>query len=65
MTADPYSLLVPWIERARHLVADTGGVDRAIVALAADIDYEGDADRVAAIALIQLAADEDSTGVTR
>ncbi len=65
MTGDPYSLIVPWIERARHLVAATGSIDRAIIALAADIDYEGDADRVAAIALIQLAADEDFAGVTR
>lgn len=57
--------LVPAITHARETVATTDTLDDAVDALAAEIEERGDGHVLAALALIQLAGDEDYAGVTR
>lgn len=65
MTKEPAELLAPWIEKARQTVASTGDLHEAIGSLALEIMEHGNEAGLAAIALIQLAADEDFSGVTQ
>jgi len=61
----PGEVLAPWIDRARKVVASTGSLNEAIETLTLEIIESGRGEAVAALALIQLAADEDFAGVSR
>lgn len=67
MTADPAALLASHIDHARQVVASTGSLNEAIGTLVLDLEEMGSgrAATIAALALIQLAGDEDYAGVTR
>lgn len=68
MTANTSAILAGHVERARQVVATTGSLDEAVGVLVLELmqrPSHTDAATIAALALIQLAADEDCAGVTR
>ncbi len=66
MTVNPADLLTTWIERAREVAASTGSLHESVGTLVLELEEnQGRGATVAALALLQLAADEDYSGVTR
>lgn len=65
MSKDHAEALAPWIEKARHTLASTDSLDEATGTLILDVMKSSRGDIIATLALIQLAADDDFTGVTR
>ncbi len=61
----PAEVLAPWIEKAREITASTDSLNEAIGTLILDVMQSDKGDIIATLALLQLAADEDSTGDTR
>jgi hypothetical protein len=61
----PGEVLAPWIEKARETVAATDSLNEAIGTFILEVTKSRQADILATLALIQLAADEDFSGVTR
>ncbi len=66
MEKTPGEVFAPWIDRAREVVASTGSLNEAIGTLVLELEeHRGRGATIAALALLQLAADQDSAGVTR